>query len=667
MEDIENKAYETYQKNLEYLSKEQKHVAKLLTIFDRALGTGEYIPTLDLEYKEGYFDVKNIDTGTYLYGDDSNKLSKQLKEQVNLKKDNNNFEGIPIYNISQKQLDNPPEDFKVVEGVLHIMKYYVQNTHADDSMLHLDKLILIGTGLGMHIPMIADDFSVKEYFIIEDNLELFKLSLFTTEYYALAKNAKLYFSIADEENTFIQLFNSFLDNNFFYNRYLKYVKFPTHTNDKIKQLQNGLITQSFIFFPYKASLFKYLKPLEYINDGYNLINIGGDFSDTVFTQKPLLVLAAGPSLLENIEWLKANHQKFIVVAISTILNTLHKHDIKPDIVTQLDGGDTSLKFYEDALKDDFLDNVPMLFGPNIPVKVRKLFKKEQIYYYDEGDNFIHNFTSINSPCIGSLTTLISLYLGAKELFLLGINLAVDQETGQSHSADYMYGYQSDTENKDKLSNVMESQRNLFQVKGNFREIVYTNAIMHASVQSLYRTIPVLKKADQNIYNLNDGSYITKTIPAHANEINVSQLATIDKKSLYIDIKNALDKNSIKKLSKEDISLLKRRLEDALDTRKELEKYAQSVSHSNKEQYLYDMLGIVSYILHKRKPESVNLTAVYLLFFKYALTTILDFFNTKSLKNAKRHIKKIDKLMLDEMFSIVDIYIDGLEKFIQERC
>ena len=39
-EQIEEQAYETYQKNMDYISKEHKEGAKLLSIFDKALNNG---------------------------------------------------------------------------------------------------------------------------------------------------------------------------------------------------------------------------------------------------------------------------------------------------------------------------------------------------------------------------------------------------------------------------------------------------------------------------------------------------------------------------------------------------------------------------------------------------------------------------------------------------
>ena len=666
-EQIEEQAYETYQKNMDYISKEHKEVAKLLSIFDKALHNGDYKEILELEYKDGYFDVKDLQSQKYLYGGDSHKISTKLANSVDYNINHNSFEGAPLYDIPQKLLDNPPEDFLVVEGVLHIMKYYAQNKKDYDYIVNIEKFIIIGTGLGLHIPLIDKKISPKHYIIIEDNVELFKLSLFTTPYYELAQNASIDFAIADTENIFLKTMDDFLENNFFYNRYLKYVKFPTHTDEKIKLIQNALLTQSFIFFPYKAALFKYMKPLEYMNNGYNLLDVGGNFTNSIFETKPVIVLAAGPSLIENIDWLKKNHNKFIIIAISTILNTLYKHGIKPDIVTQLDGGDTSLKFFEDVMKSDFLDNVAMVFGPNIPVKVRNMFKKEQIYYYDEGERFISGITSLTSPCIGSVSLILALLLNANDVYLLGLNLAIDQETGASHSSDYMYGYQTDMKNKHKLSQSMENTSNLFQVRGNFREIIYSNAIMHASVHSLYKNMPIVKKKYQNVYNMNDGAYIHLTTPKKIENINIDSFEVIEKETLILPIKDALEKNSIIKLAQTDVQSIKLRLSNAKDVYKELQNYSNSITYSNKETYLYDLLGIVSYILHKQNPESSNLSSVFFQFFKYSLTSVIDFLNTKDLKNAKKHIKKFDQLIQKEMFSILDIYMEGLEKFIKEKC
>ncbi|MDQ7060106.1 MAG: DUF115 domain-containing protein [Sulfurimonas sp.] len=168
------------------------------------------------------------------------------------------------------------------------------------------------------------------------------MSLFTTDYEKIGASAKLYFSINDDNNTFLVQIKKFLEGTFFYNRYLKYSYFSPHSDNKIKQIQNALSTQSFAFFPYKQQLKKYIRPFEYIHDGYKTINLYTIRNNAFFKDKPILLLAAGPSLKKNIEWVKKNKDKFIIVAISAVLNTLYNHNIRPNIVTHLDGYEGSL-------------------------------------------------------------------------------------------------------------------------------------------------------------------------------------------------------------------------------------------------------------------------------------------------------------------------------------
>ncbi|MBU1659484.1 DUF115 domain-containing protein [bacterium] len=666
MEAIQDQAIQTYQKNLEYLAKNHKELSKLLHIFERAIQNGDFVPQFDLEYINGYFDIKDLKSNKYLYESDSLEISKQFVNKINFRKNSYIFEGFPVYNFSPEGLKNLDTTSKTIEGVLPIMSYYSQNFSEFDTMKKIYKFMIIGVGIGLHIPLIHQKVSASEYLIVEDNLEIFKLSLFTTKYYELAEDAELYFAISDDENIFLQTMTNFLEGNFFFNRYIKYFKFPTHSNDKLKQIQNAITTQSFIFFPYKAELFKSLKPLEYLNDGYNLLNVGTHFNDALFYDKPVLLLAAGPSFQKNIEWIKNNHKKFIIIAVSATLNTLNKHNIKPDLITHLDGDDISAEHFRDACKTDFLDHALVLFGPNTPTIVRKMFKKEQIFYYDEGTDFVKNSGSIYAPCIGSSSLFMSLVFNTQNLYLLGLDLAVNQETGGTHADEEHVDFQKiNLDKKHELQSTMEYIKNLFPIQGNFKDIVYTNSLLHTSVQSLYRNISSIKRADQKIYNLSEGAKISKAIPTSIKDVHTEHLPELDKEILSQSLHSLFLSHSLKNLHPQDIELIQKRLESAKNIRAIIDEY-DNLSHTNTEKYLYDLLGLISSILHKKGPQNKNIVQTYLLFFKYSLAIIIDFMNAKELKNEKRHIKKLDKLLKSEMYDIADIYISKIEEFLKTR-
>ncbi len=76
-----------------------------------------------------------------------------------------------------------------------------------------------------------------------------------------------------------------------------------------------------------------LKNISYINesDKYKVSDLEGKFEG-----QTAMIIAAGPSLLENIEKIKANREKFVVFAVNKVLRTLISNNIIPDFVVCLD-------------------------------------------------------------------------------------------------------------------------------------------------------------------------------------------------------------------------------------------------------------------------------------------------------------------------------------------
>jgi hypothetical protein len=160
IENIENKIVETFNKNMEYFKKNQLNLYSKLASFDSAVEQGLYTNKYDLVFKNNYFDVKEFATNNYLYSDNSNKYA---------------------YDVSKKFINS------------------------------IDKFIFFGVGLGVHINQIDKNVNAQSYLIIEDDLELFKLSTFVTPYYELAKKSELYFSVFEEDNEFSKIVKQFFD------------------------------------------------------------------------------------------------------------------------------------------------------------------------------------------------------------------------------------------------------------------------------------------------------------------------------------------------------------------------------------------------------------------------------------------------------------------------
>ncbi|MDQ7068973.1 MAG: DUF115 domain-containing protein [Sulfurimonas sp.] len=448
---------------------------------------------------------------TIYIASNSKEVSKELNKKVNFKKNSNLFEGFPLY-YQYEKFNSLKDKDDSLSGIYPLMTYYIDNTSKDDEMKVIEKFIFIGLGLGLHTIEIDKKISANEYLFIEDDLELFKLSLFCTPYYELGVDKRLSFSIAEDDTHFINTFNIFLEDSFFLNRYLKYSFFPSHSNVKIKLIQNALSSQDFTTFPYKIFLNKHLRPLEFLNSGYNVLNLSQHFQDNeVFSKKPLIVIAAGPSLQKNLSWLKENHSRFIIMAVSSTLKILYKNDIVPDIVTHLDGFEGAVSLFEGFPVQDFLKNSILIFGSFTPSKIRELFTKEQCFCIEEGTFYNEGFNSVVGPCVGSTSIFIATLLATSKVYLLGLDFAMDKESGQTHAEGHITKDRVDLSQTNSISDTISFRGNTFKVKGNFTQSVHTIPLFQDSIQTINNKLPALKEDNQEIYNLNNGAYLQGTI------------------------------------------------------------------------------------------------------------------------------------------------------------
>ncbi len=671
MQDIELQAMKYYEENLLYLSKEHPKVFKKVQAFDIAQEEGKITARYDLEYKDSYFDVKEIQSNQYLYSTNSILYSKEVADSINFKKDSALFSGLKEYLTSDEQIKRVKEVTELtgsnIKDILPIMNYSMKIAPNTTSMKKIDKFIFIGVALGLHILAVDKKIESDEYLIIEDDLELFRLSLFTTPYYELATHSNLHFAISQNETDFTFTMLHFLEGSFFNNRYLKYFHLPTHATTKIKLIQNNLASQNHITFPYDIQMNKILRPLKRIKKGYKTINLSTKFPDSIISQKPVIILAAGPSFKKNLTFLKEHSEKFIIIAVTAVLKTLYENGIKPDIVTHIDGivseGNSCMIHFDGFNASKFLKDTVLIFGTHAPDSLLDMFEKQNIFFFEGATYYFNDFGTLSTPCIGSTSVVLAIWLNAKNIYLLGLDLALDQETGATHSGDHLYNETHDLENIEEIDYTISLRENIIPIKGNFKKIVYSTPIFLISVRSLFSNISYLKDETQHIYNLNDGAFIEGTTPMHIEDIETEIFNKLEKNSLFNTLYDIVNKRARDHFNKEELDSLKKRLENAEKIVTDLKEYEKK-TFTNDTKYLYDLLGIVSSILKVNGREGENLAAIYSSFFQYTLPYIVDIRNTKEMTKMMIHLKKIDMMFVEGCYSIINLYIKEIEKFFE---
>lgn len=222
-----------------------------------------------------------------------------------------------------------------------------------------------------------------------------------------------------------------------------------------------------------------------------------------FSGQTALILAAGPSLNENLEKIKANRDKFVIFAVNKVLRVLEANGIVPDFTVCLDSCriEPTLTGLEDFcaktncimdIKSDsilFTKNFKRIFitfSQNDMV-VKKLAEYNDIIAYESG---------------GSATTLAlvaAVQLGFSKIIFAGLDMAF--------KGDVIYST-GETMNKvsDSQIEVAKVKKNLVKVKSVTGELVNTREDYAAFIQHFEALIKDL--GFEEIYNTTSfGAYI----------------------------------------------------------------------------------------------------------------------------------------------------------------
>ncbi|MFA6196743.1 MAG: 6-hydroxymethylpterin diphosphokinase MptE-like protein [Sulfurimonas sp.] len=652
LDDSEDIAVLTFHKNIAYFAREHNPIYNKLLAFDTGIENKLYKNRYELIIKNDYFDVVELLSGKYLYGSSSSEYGLLAAKSINLKRDSNVFE-----TFKRLPIEVESEHFR---DIAPILKYIKTNTLSSSDMSSIKKFIFFGAGLGTHIIEIDKKINADIYLIIEDDIELFKLSLYSTPYYALALHCELLFSVFDTHDDFKPIADKFLNTKFYFNHYIKYFQTLNHNEEKLKEFHLRVISQSQNVFFYKDILTQYLKPIEYIQNNFKFLNLLESYANTSLDTKPVIMLAAGPSLQANIEWIKLYKDKFIIVALSSVLSILEKANITPDIVTHMDAFEASADYFKRLNSLEFLKNTLFLFSARMDEWIINHLKKEHIFFYENGTSYKQNIGNLSAACIGSTTYLILLALGVKELYLLGLNLAIDATTGSTHSSEHIFNEKLDIQSVDSHNDIMEFKKSVVKTAGNFQKEVFTNPEYLLSIDSINASSVGFKKSFQNVYNLNDGAFFYNTIPTMIESVDVNSFDTIDKMSLSNELKSAFTESCSSSMTQGELNLLRDKLNHALGL-KEKVLAQQSYCFSTYNEFLGSLVLLFSRLTNETSTAGYDISLILQEYFKFIFTFIFDFFNTKELTHLNEHATRMNELLCEALLRILDEYINKLDE------
>lgn len=674
LEKIQNKALETYTKNMEFLEKHSPMLHNKLKVYDQGLNLGVIPEKFQLEFKDTkYFDVYDVENTFYIYGQDSFEYSKNITKDIDLDLTTNSFKTFYEFHYEEGVLEatkNASIASSHLFGIAPIVDYINKNSPEKRISKQIYCYMIFGVGLGLHIPLIHKKVNSKLYCIVEPSLELFRLSLFTTSYSEIASQTRIQFFISYDKESFTNRFKDFHDMAYLYNQYIKFFYFSKSCEIYFEGIQSMLVSQTHNIYSYDRQLLSLIKTSNYVKRGFDFFKVNERAEFKVLNKLPLLILAGGPSLKKNIEFVKENQDKFVIMTILSLAPFLEENGIYADIISNYDEDyNIFVEIYNQVKDKEKFNKGSFFFSSHVSTKLVSLLPKENVYFYNAVASVKKDYGVLMGPSIGEISYALSLILAFENIYLLGLDLAFDPDTGKSHFEGYREESQFEVD-REAFVEKFHLRKNVMKVKGNLTDEVETTAVFYISIKQLNVFTKVFNPDKKiKVYNFSNGAYFEDIAPLGLEKFDISYYESIDKENLQILIKEEMNSISSNEFTEDDKEYSERRLENAKLLKDGIEKLLLEQKYPTIEKYLMALEELDDGELTTKKYKCYDLITILRSYCRHILPYIFYFFSLKDLDNPKKHIKKLNKLLLTQMIKIIDLYINTLEdnlKKVQEK-
>lgn len=181
----------------------------------------------------------------------------------------------------------------------------------------------------------------------------------------------------------------------------------------------------------------------------NTPNMLKNIDRSQFEGKPALIVSAGPSLAEDIEYIrhiKENNLAYIF-SVGSAINSLIEYDVLPDAVFTYDPKERNQNVFKKMFKDN-IDSIPMVFGSSVGFETIMKYSgpkvhfitsqdKASLYYLQEQID-LEQDVILDAPSIAVMTFQILNKLGASPIIFAGQNLGYLNGRRFSKGIDYAH-------------------------------------------------------------------------------------------------------------------------------------------------------------------------------------------------------------------------------------
>lgn len=501
-----------YNKNLDFLQSNHQEVFEKVNTLSNKIEIGKYKERYSLEYKESYFDIYDNQKEEYIYDFNSYKEADKRRELTNSTQDNS-FNLLRINSITKELALLGTKD------KMPLIDYINEKIDFNNiSFSKIYKFIFIGVGLGIHIHEIYKKMDSMTTLIIEPNLEIFRLSLFMIDYSIFQVNNKTLFLSVDENR--LEMYKTIEDFSTMHN-YMNYNIKRHLFHPEYKYILDDIIdyyaTNHPYSFPYDSLLKVFSRTIKFMKNDFRFLQKELIEEKLPLQNKKILLISAGPSLDAQIDWIKENQNKFIIICVDVILGKLEENSIIPNIVVSIDPSNLCSKYLTTKDKD-YLKNSALIFLSQQHEETINTVKDLNFFFSQVlpiSKKLNYSFSLSN---VGTFSFALAVFLGANELYLTGCDAAFNQTTGERYAKGSSHTQTEELAMEKDDTGI--SGDDILEVKGNLREKIKTNRKLLVFKDSYEGLIHTLTN-DFTAYNLSDGVYIEGLKPLKISDLDLS--------------------------------------------------------------------------------------------------------------------------------------------------
>mgnify|MGYP000548379680 CR=1 FL=1 len=503
--------------------------------------------------ENGTANFVDYDTGVPLYGEDPLAQSKSQIEQmlknpimgkvdhgrVEFLKNETNFVHIDLLKSIGRIYNNASQNLG-------------ENKAVDE---RVPSAIIFGVGLGYYLNNFFDKFIADYISIFEPNEDYFFASLFTFDWAKYLKQVDddgsyLYIGIGDSEEDMYQTLYQ-----------------------RAKSIGAFSISNSFFYLHYKSQSIANL--VQKIKDNFHQFFMGWGFVDDALMsvahslgvaeknpnmldqsvklpkpveQFPIFIVANGPSLDKDIDFIKSHQDKVIVVACNSASTALLTQGICPDFHVALERTKETYDLLEAVISEEERQKINLLVLNVMYPDVLELFGWSGVALKGSEPGtvlfqlgvFLQSKTLMptigySNPLVGNTALSFFAHLGFSDIYLFGVDNGYVDEKHHHSKASFYY----DEEGNSKLDSIKMGAE--FEVEGNFAQTVITEPFLFTGKEQMDRLINSFAGTNLQCYNCSDGAKIEGAKPLRSSDILLGNNATSKEQVINFVKENAFKK------------------------------------------------------------------------------------------------------------------------------